>query len=268
MTDGVAAIVVNFNMPERATTLCEHIKKFVQWPVTLFVVDNGSDLIEPSQYTTLHLEKNVQTTKGWLAGLEQAREQGEWFAYWFLITSTEFISDSDPLTPCASLLLRNAKAAGVHPSLSADSTSDWPHLFDRGSGKPRRTWHIDNIASLWRAEWFDHAGGFDPEMSMAWGIDLDLCWKARHEQRSLYVHEGANVKKITDIGYAMQRMNMSADKRRQLAGAEMARVLESKYGPTWWQRVTGEHITEDMLMPHPHRQLERVSYVDEWLSSL
>lgn len=255
----VAAIIVNYNMPERTDSLCEHIEKFVEWPVSLFVVDNGSDLVQPSRYTTLRLRENVQTTAGWLAGMYQAVPRGEWLAYWFLITSMEFIGKEDPLTPMAEFLLGVGQAVGVHPALTPNSTSDWPHLFDRGSGLPRRTWHIDNIASLYRADWFDEVGGFDRRMSFAWGIDLDLGWKARSRHRSLYVHEGCRVKKTTDIGYSMNRMNMTADERRKCAGVEMSIVLTMKYGSNWWNRVTGEFVTDEMLMPGEYRDLERAT---------
>ena len=56
-------------MPERTDALCEHIREYVSWPYSLIVVDNGSDLVAPSQYTTLRLDTNIQTTGGWLAGL-------------------------------------------------------------------------------------------------------------------------------------------------------------------------------------------------------
>lgn len=213
----------------------------------------------PSKFTSVKLLENIQTTGGWLEGIRQAKKKPGWFAYWFLITSAEFIEDRDPLTPLAILLGEDPEAVGIHPALSEDSSSDWPHLFDRGSGAPRRTWHIDNIASLYRADWFDQVGGFDPRMSYAWGIDLDLSWKARRLQRHLWIHEGVRIRKTTDIGYQLGRMRMSAAARRRKASAEMQRVLRSEYGPNAWERMTGEFVTEEMLMPGELRELERGS---------
>ncbi len=253
----IAAIITNYNMPERTDKLCVHIKEQTRWPVEVFVVDNGSDKMPPSEYTTLHLEKNIQTTGGWLAGLEQVRAKGEWLAYWFLITSAEFVNDQDPLALMAELLISDENAVGVHPALTVDSTSDWPHLFSCGGDYPRRTWHLDNIASLYRAEWFDAAGGFDPKMTYAWGIDLEIGWKARRDGRGLYIHEGCSIKKITDIGYKMGRMNMTADERRVLADAQMFEVLGKKYGTNWWKRMTGDFVTEEMLMSGEFRGKER-----------
>lgn len=74
----VAAIVVNYNMVERANSIAEGIKKHVKWPVDVIVVDNGSDLKEspPSPHTAIRLEANVQTTNGWQMGIEYAKALG------------------------------------------------------------------------------------------------------------------------------------------------------------------------------------------------
>lgn len=247
MIDKVAAVIVNYNMPERTDAICAHLQEYAGWPLDLIVVDNGSDLVAPSQFTTLKLPANRQTTGGWLAGLEQARKLGEHLAYWFLITSAEFVEQTDPLTPLASFLLDTPQAVAVHPALTRDSTTAWGHLKKRSQGIPRRTWMIDNIASLWRADWFDECGGFDPCLKYGWGIDLETCWKARRDGRSLWVHEGVRVKKVTDIGYMMERMNMSAELRRVLAGANMTEMLSERYGPDWWGRMRTEFVQEDWL---------------------
>ena len=74
----IAAIVVNYNMVERANSIAEGIKKHVKWPVDIIVVDNGSDLKDspPSPYTAIRLEANVQTANGWMMGIEYAKALG------------------------------------------------------------------------------------------------------------------------------------------------------------------------------------------------
>jgi hypothetical protein len=237
-------------MPERADALAGHIQQNVKWPHELFVIDNGSDLCAPSRYTNVFLENNVQTTGGWLAGLEEADKRNEdWLAYWFLITSAEFLyGNSDKLAPMAELLNEDPEAVGVHPALTADSTTAWKHLITRnGRMKPRRTWMIDNIASLYRADWFDEIGRFDPELKYAWGIDLETSFKARTQGRSLWVDERSWIKKVTNIGYDMGRMQMSATNREQLAGQNMAEVLSGRYGPNWWERMLNERVSDEWL---------------------
>jgi hypothetical protein len=222
----VAIFIVNYNMPERTDALAGCIKQRVRWPYELFVIDNGSDLCLPSKYTNVSLENNAQTTAGWLAGLEEA--------------------DRDPLEPMAELLVEDGEAVGVHPALTADSTTAWTHLISRnGRLKPRRTWMIDNIASLYRADWFDENGRFDPALKYAWGIDLETSFKARTQGRSLWVDERSWIKKVTNIGYTMERMNMGSSEREQLAGQNMAEVLSGRYGPNWWGRMLNEEVSND-----------------------
>ena len=223
----VTAVITNFNMPERTDALVEHIHKHEDCVVV--VVDNGSDLCPPSKYTTVRLEKNIQTTGGWLEGLKVAK--GSDF-YWILGTSAEFIG-----VPVLEKMLRgfeqHTDAVGFHPALTEDSTTSWDHLKTIPPSPFRQVWMIDNIAALWRAKWFDSVGGFDPRFTYAWGPDLELAHLAREMDKTLYVSEPAGVRKVTDIGYAMNRMGMGAEQRRTFARANMREVMIDKYGPDW-----------------------------------
>lgn len=244
----VALILVNYNMPERTNALVTHLRKHTLHPLDYYVVDNGSDIKAPSLYTTVKLVRNVQTTGGWLAGLQAARDSGErYLAYWFIITSAEIAPDSgDILTPMAEWLATHTDAVGIHPALTADSTTHWTHLHTRGGDQPRQTWFIDNIASLYRADWFDEIGWFDPRLRYAWGIDLETCWLARKQNRTLWVDERVRIKKVTDIGYQLQRMNMTAHERRALATQNMQEVQTEKYGYNWHSMMLTDRVTEDM----------------------
>ncbi len=252
----VAIVITNYNMPERTDALCDYIEKHAAWPHDLIVVDNGSDITEPSQFTTLRLEKNIQTTGGWLAGLAHADDLAEqrgvdYLAYWFLITSAKFPDDgcqnADPLTPLAQVLIDDPNAVGVHPALTQNSTTAWNHMKWRGKSVLRQTWMIDNIASLYRADWFNGIGRWDPELIYAWGIDLETCYKARLMGRGLYIHEGVQIEKETDIGYTMDRMRMSAVDRQKLARANVSDVLGKRYGQNWWHFLTKELVTNGMV---------------------
>lgn len=246
MTDRVACVITNYNMPERTDALVKYIKRNVKAPVDVVVVDNASDLAEPSKYTTIKLEKNVQTTGGWLVGLDSLDQR--YLAYWFLITSTEFVDNKsfDPLMPMVEKLNNDPQAVGVHNALTTDSTTAWKHLKTRGGIGCRQTWMIDNISSLYRADWFDSIGRFDPRLRYGWGIDLETCYKARQQGRTLWVCEDAKVKKVTDIGYTMQRMNMTAEDRRVKARNNMNAILSIKYGQSWQDLMFGKDVEESL----------------------
>ena len=240
----VAILIVNYNMQERTDALVESINRRVKYPHIVIVIDNGSDQQAPSKYTNVKIRPNIQTTGGWLEGIKAA-EPFKPYAYWFLITSAEFPEgDDDPLAPMVELL--EAGAVGVHPTLTTDSTTSWKHMIDRGTNKPRLTWMIDNIASLYKADWFDSIGRFDPALTYAWGIDLETCWKARRDSLPIYIDERVHIKKVTNIGYKMNRMGMTAEQREQRAGANMAAILSHRYGVNWWDRMTNEYVTEEM----------------------
>lgn len=243
----VAAFIVNYNMPERADSLFEDLKRNTKWPLDIYLIDNGSDLQKPAKNTNVFIQRNVQTTNGWLEGLRAAKKTGSnYLAYMFLITSTNFVDEKDSVRKMATFLKRNKNAVGIHPSLTQESSTNWDHLKNRGKNRPRRTWMIDNIASMYRADWFDSIGWFDSEMVYAWGIDLETCYLARKQGKSLWVDERIHVTKITNIGYKMKRMNMRAEDRSKLAGQNMKEVLQRKYGPKYWEIMTEDFVTEKM----------------------
>lgn len=244
----VAVFIVNYNVPERADALYEFIERKTSYPTDVFLIDNCSDLVPPAIHSNVFIRPhNKQTTAGWLEGLKAAKKKDKYFAYVFCITSCDFPETTgDPITPLAELLENDPSAVGVHAALTKDSTTSWTHLITRGGTEPRRTWMLDNLWCMYRADWFDGIGGFDPELRYAWGIDLETCYQARKEGRGLYVHEGVQIRKITNIAYRMERMRMSADERSQLAGQNMRFILERKYGPDYWRLMTQDFVTEDM----------------------
>ena len=61
--DRVAIFLTNYNMPERTDALVESFNKYVDYPYDFIVVDNGSDIEKPSQYTSIFLEENQQYTR-------------------------------------------------------------------------------------------------------------------------------------------------------------------------------------------------------------
>jgi GT2 family glycosyltransferase len=228
----VAAFITNYNMPERADALAEHLKTYPN--VDLYLVDNGSDLVPPAKHTNIFIEKNVQTTAGWMRAYRKA--QGKYDAYWFLITSAEFVQDG-VLPSLVEVLEKNPDAVGVHPALTHDSTSTWSQLFWSGGHEPRPVAMIDNIASLWRADWFDSIGGFDQRFIYGWGVDLETCYFARRDRKSIWVDDRVQMRKITDIGYEMERMNMTASERKEKARENMKQVMAEKYGPVWRETI-------------------------------
>jgi GT2 family glycosyltransferase len=230
MKPNTAAFIVNYNMPERADALYTHIETFSKSPVDIYLIDNGSNEQPPAANTNYWIENNVQTTAGWVNCLKDTRQKYDY--YWFLITSAEFIEPFDPLTPMVKMMQANENIVGVHPALTKDSTSAWTHLFTLGK-YPRFVWMIDNIASLYRADWFDSIGGFDTRFIYAWGIDLETAYIARKQNRRLVVCEDVLIRKETDIGYKLDRMGMTSEQRRELARANMEAVFTEKYGHNW-----------------------------------
>lgn len=235
----VAVILINYNMTENTDKIVLKLKEVTNYPTDIIVVDNGSDIIKHSQFTTLSLAKNVQTTNGWLMGLHYAdslsiNENFEYFAYIFVITSA-YIDDvkEDIISKLASSL--NSDVVGIHPSLSSDSTTAHKHLYCKKSQSLRDVKFIDNIFSIYRADWFNSIKRFNPYMTYAWAIDIETGHIARSQGKKICVDDQIIIKKITNIGYTMNRMSETAKERNKNASIQMNTYLRNKYGNDYFK---------------------------------
>lgn len=252
MRGRTAIILPNYNMPWRADALIQYIIDHTESPFDLFVIDNGSDMVPPARYTTIWQKPNCQTVCAWLRGLAEsdieAAKRGEpYFAYWIMTTSAEFVEGSgDPLTPIIDFFHANPDAVAMHAALTTDSGSAHRDMmFNRGTGQPRRTFMIDNIASIWRASYLNRIGRYRPEITMGWGVEMEACWKARRDGKTIWIHEGTLIKKIQDIGYIKNRMGMTGADRARLASAEARRVFVPIYGEDFLEKLGHEFTHYD-----------------------
>lgn len=62
---------------------------------------------------------------------------------------------------------------------------------------------IDNIMSLYKAQWFDSIGRFDRDLTFAWGIDVETAFLSKLQGKGLYVDDRVEIEKIDNIAYKM-----------------------------------------------------------------
>jgi glycosyltransferase involved in cell wall biosynthesis len=262
-TNRVAVIIANYNMRERTDNLVNTIYRRSSWPTDIIVVDNGSDQVAPSRFTAVNLTKNVQTTHAWFAGLNYADslevlEGFKYLSYVFVITSGELMDQvNDPIKSLAEVLVQNQEAVGVHPALTIDSTTHWKQLIYQHPPQLRQTNMIDNIFSMYRADWFNSIGRFEKTMTYAWGIDIETSYLARASGKKLFVHDGVLIRKISNIGYKLGRMGMSSRDRFENASKQMNAYMVGKYGENYGQVLDSNCFPERVsnLQP-PEEQLE------------
>ncbi|GAG43004.1 unnamed protein product, partial [marine sediment metagenome] len=153
MNKKTAIIINSYNMSEWTDNLVEHIHHTVKVPYELIVVDNGSDIVEPSRYTNYWIPENVQMTKGFMQGVRFADSMDEdFFAYWLIITSVNFYDmyknedylKIDPLELLLKVLVDDPKTYAVQPAFTFNEGSAWKaHHEPRGGRKPRRLWALE-----------------------------------------------------------------------------------------------------------------------------
>ena len=134
----VGICILNYNMPEATDALVKALHTRVEVPYKLNVLDNGSDIVSPSTFTTMFLEYNQQTTAGWLYYLSHTMISKLDYV-WLLITSNVLDPKGEcPLTPLVDFLDHNPNAVAIHPALTEHSTTSWTHLKTRGGNQPER----------------------------------------------------------------------------------------------------------------------------------
>jgi glycosyltransferase involved in cell wall biosynthesis len=222
----VAIIIVNYNMKERADAIIDNLKKTVKHPYDIILVDNGSDLIEESKNTSLKLQKNVQTTNGWLMGLHYADSleiinNEKYFAYCFVITSVKLVETKKDIISTMVKTMKDDDVVGVHPSLTSSSTTSWKQFINTPNKCNEHVYFIDNIFSCYRATWFNKIGRFNPKLTYAWGIDIETGYFASIDKKKIILDNSIQVEKETDIDYKMNRMKMSSNERTKNASKQM-----------------------------------------------
>ena len=235
-------------MPEYADSIVEHLRNTVKMSYDLYFIDNGSDLVSPSKYTTYRIEKNIQMIPGFLKGFELAKQSNkDYFAYWMITTSCRFMKadNRDPLRILVGLL-DDDNVFAVQPSLIIDDGA-WKELLrPRKEGLPRKVFGLENVCPLFRASHYEKLGGLNKNLTYGFGVGGELYWKARKEGLYCYTHDGYVMYKDTAIGYKKNRMNLSYSDRCQLAGEELKKYLVPIYGEDFNDRFNNEYITDDM----------------------
>jgi len=245
MNKRIAIIVTNYNMPEATNAIWDYVQKYVDYPHDFIIVDNASDLVAPSKHTVLHLPENTQTCGGWLAGLNYADTlEKQYLAYVIVGTSIELLPSHDHIKEMAEFLLENDDAVGITPAIVDSEIPCWFQILTGGTGKPRRVWGIDHLFTMWRADWFNSVDRFDPKLIYAWGLAEETCWQARRDGKSLWVHDGIEMKKHHNVGYKMDRMNMTWEDRSKNAMENLYAVMPGKYGEDWMKRLSTEFIDD------------------------
>lgn len=230
-------VICSYNMPEYTDALVEHIRDTVKQPYALMVFDNGSDLVEPSKYTTYHEPANIQMVPGFMKALRVLTSDEALDAYWFITTSCRF-DPEDRRDPLELLLerLREPDTYAAQPSLIIDEGA-WKDYLAPVTGAWREVHSLENNATAFRADNFDRLGRWREELIYGWGIAAESFYKAREAGLKSWSHDGYTMFKDTFVGYKMDRMNMTGEQRSELSSQRASDVLDPIYGHPWWKTL-------------------------------
>lgn len=231
----VAIIIPNGGMDEVTQTLCEHIRRNTKSEYDLIVVNNPG--CASSEYV-IQSDVPLGMTMAILEGMKLADEIDEYFAFWVITTSIEFLEERDYLTPMLNYMVEH-RVAMISP---ATNDMAWECMQRRPSRGFRKVWGLDNVCVLIRKDWFDGVGRYDPEFTMGWGPTLEASWQARRDGMEIIIYDGLLIKWHDGIAHTMGRRPLSRTEHNNAAAEEMKRVFEKKYGKKWEPKIHFEFL--------------------------
>ena len=224
----IAIIVVNYNSPEATDRIVEFLYPRITISHNLFVIDNGSDRNPPSKYTTTKLDINRNKLGGVLAGLHLASKVNP-SNYWIISTSMKFEPfDGDPAKELIGELVSVRNSVGVIPGFVGNPIHRTHQSVMAVPGSKFHEARILGPYSLYRAEWLDRIGWFDPSLTSSWGVDYETSYIAHKSGKVLLVSDTVKVS-IDESG----KYSEDLTKYQQECRDEMRTVLSRKYGPDW-----------------------------------
>ena len=252
----IAVIIPNYRMPERTDALVEHIQNTTNYPHKIFVVsmvDGAEDRVLHSKYATMECYVDLQMNRAITLGVKQAKgseiiEDNRFFAYWFITTSMVFIDDKDIMSILAEKFIYDENAVQLSPALDKSSGTSWTNMITKGNQYRswRKTFGMDCLATMYRADWFDSIGGYTPELTYGWGMDMEVSWKARRDDKTSWISEDCCMHKDLSVAYKMGRWDVTPEIRNTEGNKEADKVLGDKYGPMYIEKLMWEYATPDM----------------------
>ena len=248
----MAVIMVNYNMDHVIRQNINYLHRAVKYPFDIFIVDQSSDdkwrfkAKENENIIQANLNYNFRAPLAYNMCLKLADSYAEWnqtpeYKY-YLVCATSGLMDpegnkeEDIYTPCIEFLEENEDAVMIQPAYQAESQAMNAHIFNTGSVKPRKVMHFEYLLSVFRGDWLREQNGWNTAM-LIHGQDLWFSYLARMEGKTMWVHEGFEIKKEEHNSYNSGRMSDNPGSRSANAMETLIPFGQTMLGPDWWNRI-------------------------------
>ena len=181
-----AIIVLNRNQPEMTDRLCDHIVRYTKANYKLYVIEAGSDEDKlPAHHThwindPWTMKNGLRPAKGFNKGIEIARQDGQWDAYWCVMNDMNFYEE-DTLSLMLADLEKYSEIGLVQPShmysMWGDRKIDGTK-FRASPGRVKLVPYVSHFAFLVKDELLNKIGPlYDESNFLSHGGDIEICWR-------------------------------------------------------------------------------------------
>lgn len=233
MSIEVGIVLPNYNSPEEADAIVEYLRNKITVSYRLELIDNGSDTAPPSKYSTCILKKNRNKLGGVLTGMCLVSRYDPKY-YWILSTSMKMGEfNGDPLVELISQLNSVEDSVGILPGF-VGNLIHYPHKTMAADPNSRLGYHLTTFGlgafAMYRAEWLDEIGWFDPCLTSSWGVDYEMGHLCEIKKKKLVISDTFTTT-IDDSGKTYYADSLG--KYHEECRDEMYRVFQRKYGDNW-----------------------------------
>lgn len=169
-----AAFILNHNLPEYTDTLYESLKPFEKDTYDVFVIDNGSNDVGTSKYTSFKLEQNVYFGGGFNAAMQYTIDNKEYDSMLFLnndlvIHSYNFVKSLREEMFNGSEIKYDIVAPSFY-NIEPKGQCFWKSMHNWCSADVREVDYIDFQSPLISRRLLEHVKEIDADLIYGWGV--------------------------------------------------------------------------------------------------
>ena len=229
----IGIVISYYNTGHETNEWVEFIHNNFRTNYKLIVVNNGSKPEFSSHYDDVIFKENVNKLGGVLAGMEKFKSYDPTI-YWNISTSTKMNPMTlDPSQILLDTLLSTPNAVAITPGYVGEVIDKTNQANLAINGSESHESYLAGAYSMFDAEWLKSIGGFTKELTSTWGIDFELSYLARQQNKKFLVHDIIRYNVLKGPAYVSGVADKTLDQYQDECRAEMNLVLAHKYGANW-----------------------------------
>jgi hypothetical protein len=265
----LATLIASRNRPDLVNALVAHLRRRVQIPNDIIVVECGTDADRLTPHSTLRYDDPEFRGKcfGHNLGLMFALLQGGYDYYWVLVNDLQFPGDRDPAATMIETMEAEPALAILSPT---DVDGNYPCGDVRPGGAVRTVATCDYLGFLMRAQAVNEVGFLNANFTYSWGAIHEMSYLLYRSGWSIAYTDAVSYRHLGGSTYgAANTKTISRDEYQRRAKRFAHDYFLVRYGDAWdetfWEATRGHRIEVNTY--REHRRLWETGFTCEELAN-